>query len=104
MKELQLPAARPGKCRDRSVAIVGRLAELGVTLPLAREGAALVGEVDDLDRIEVVEKPEVVVEPLLARQERLVEPEVPLADAGARIPVGSKELGDGELGGMEAEL
>jgi hypothetical protein len=45
MKELQLPAARPGKCRDRSVAIVDRLAELGVTLPLAREGAALVGEV-----------------------------------------------------------
>jgi hypothetical protein len=45
MNELQSPAVRPGAYRDRTGAILGRLAELGVTVPLAREGAPLVGEV-----------------------------------------------------------
>lgn len=45
MKELQLHAARPGASRHRTGAILDRLAELGVTAPLARKDGALVGEV-----------------------------------------------------------
>jgi hypothetical protein len=45
MKELQLPAGSPGGCRDRAGAILDRLAELGVTTPLAQDSGAPLGEV-----------------------------------------------------------
>ena len=93
---------------DRLVGIkVGEFVGIGRTLDdfaIAYEwNSALVFEMPDLDRIEIVEQAEVVIEALLARQERLVKAEVPLADAGGGVAIGLQEFGEGELERVNAE-
>lgn len=55
-------------------------------LAVAQQGnAALVLEVNDLDRVEIMQQSEVMIETLVAWKERSVEAEVPLADAGGAV-------------------
>ena len=60
-------------------------------------------KVDDLDRVKIMQQSKVVVESLIARQKWLMKAEMPLADAGGRIPIRLQQLSKRQLIGMNAE-
>ncbi len=63
---------------------------------------SLVLEINDLNRVKIMQQTEIVIEALVARQERLVKAEVPFADASGRIAVVLQQLGNRQFVGMNA--
>ncbi len=56
--------------------------------------ASLVLEINDLNRVEIVQQSEIVIETLIVRQERLVKAEMPFADTGRRVAVFLQQFGN----------
>ena len=55
-------------------------------LVISHQGhATLVLEKDDLNRVKIVQQPEIMIEALIARQEWLLKSKMPFADAGGGV-------------------
>ena len=51
-------------------------------------------EIDALNRVKIVQKPEIVIEPLIAGEERLVKPKMPFSDASCCVAARLQQLGN----------
>ena len=71
--------------------------------PTHQRHATVFFEIDDLDRIQVVQQSEVVIESLLLGQERRVKTKVPFADASRRVAVRLQQLGNRQFIRIETD-
>ena len=59
-------------------------------------------EIDNLNRVKIVQQAEIVIKPLIARQKWLVKPKMPFADAGGGVAARLQQLGNRQFVGMNA--